>query len=74
MKDAKPLFVRAIEQSEVMIVDRILVRVLPMLLEHGQTLTSEGIRQAEHIFLPEALYQHIRSVTEELTGCQWDDA
>lgn len=69
MKDVKPIFSRAIARSEVMIVERILVRVLPDLLQHGQTLTAETIEQASQIPVPEALYEQIRTVAEALTGC-----
>lgn len=74
MKDAKPIFQRAILLSDVMIVERILVRVLPALLQHGQTLTAETIEQAQHLPLPDALYQVIADVAEELTGGKPTDA
>lgn len=71
MKDAKPVFALAIAQSEVMIVDRILVRVLPALLAHGQALTADAIKQADHIPVPDLLYEQICAVAEELTGCKF---
>lgn len=68
MKDIKPLLNRAIAHSEVMIVERILVRVLPDLLRHGLPLTAETIEQAQEVLVPEALYELIRSAAESLTG------
>lgn len=73
MKDAKPVFVCAMAHSESMIVDRILVRVLPELMAHGQMLTAAAIQQAEHIWVPDALYAHIRAVAQELVGLQCPD-
>ena len=68
MKNAKPIFDHAVAQSDVMVVERILVRLLPALVAHGQTLTAESIRQAEQIAVPAALYAHILDVAEELVG------
>ena len=68
MKDAKHIFVCARAHSEAMIVDRILVRVLPDLMAHGQMLTAEAIAQTEHIWVPDALYALIREVAQELVG------
>jgi hypothetical protein len=68
VKDAKHIFVCAKANSESMIVDRILVRVLPELMAHGQMLTTEAIEKTEHIWVPQALYDHIRAVAEELVG------
>ena len=68
MKNAKPIFDYAIKQSDVMVVERILVRVLPALVAHGQTLTAESIREAQEIAVPDALYAHMLQVAEELVG------
>ena len=68
MKDAKHIFTCAIDRSEAMIVDRILVRVLPSLLAHGQMLTADDVKNAEHIPVADELYDHIRQVAEELVG------
>lgn len=73
MKDAKHIFVCAKAKSEAMIVDRILVRVLPALVQHGQMLTAEAIEQAEHVPVPDVLYDHIREVAEQLVGCNCSD-
>jgi hypothetical protein len=68
MKNAKPIFDYAIKQSDVMVVERILVRVLPALVAHGQTLTAESIREAQEIAVPDVLYAHMLQVAEELVG------
>jgi hypothetical protein len=73
VKDAKHIFLCAMAHSESMIVDRILVRVLPELMAHGQMLTTETIDHTEHIWVPEALYEHIRAVAEELVGLRCVD-
>ncbi len=68
MKDAKHIFSCAVAHSEAMIVDRILVRVLPALLRYDQKLTADGIKAAEHIWVPDDLYAFIRGVAQELVG------
>lgn len=70
MKNAKPIFLQAIAQSDVMIVERILVRLLPALVAHGQTLTAESIHLSGQIAVPDALYEHLLQVAEELVGGQ----
>lgn len=70
MKNAKHIFACAIDRSEAMIVDRILVRVLPSLMAHGQMLTADDVKNAEQIPVPDELYDHIRAVAEELVGIQ----
>jgi hypothetical protein len=68
MKDAKHIFTCAIDRSEAMIVDRILVRVLPSLMAHGQMLTADDVKNAEQLPVSDELYDHIRAVAEELVG------
>lgn len=71
MKNAKPIFDYAVAQSDVMVVERILVRLLPALVAHGESLTAQSIWQAEEIAVPDALYAHIVQVAEELVGSQF---
>ncbi len=68
MKDVKPIFLHAVAQSETMILDRILVRLLPTMLQHGLMLTADAIRQSEQIPVPDELFAHIRQVADELVG------
>lgn len=70
MKDAKHIFMCAIDRSEAMIVDRILVRVLPSLMAHGLLLTADEVKHAEQLPVSDELYDHIQSVAEELVGIQ----
>lgn len=71
MKDVKHIFVSAVASSEAMVVDRILIRVLPALIEYGKILTVENIREAQTIFVPEELYIHILKAAEELVGLKF---
>ncbi len=68
MKDVKPIFTCAKANGEAKIVDRILVRILPELIKHGQKMTSDSIDQAVTLEVPNELYQHIRGVAQALTG------
>lgn len=70
MKNAKHIFNCAATKSEAMIVDRILVRVLPALIQHDQKLTANSIKSMEQVMVPDSLYEYIREVAEELVGCK----
>jgi len=73
MKNVKYIFSCATACSEAMIVDRILVRVLPVLMKYDQKLTADGIKAADEILVPDDLYAYIRKVAEELVGRQCVD-
>ena len=73
VKDVKPIFLHAIAQSETMILDRMLVRLLPTLLQHGLMLTADAIRQSEQIPVTDELFAHIRLVADELVGTPYVD-
>ncbi|MBN2824732.1 MAG: hypothetical protein JXQ76_05375 [Campylobacterales bacterium] len=68
MKDLKPLFNWAKQYGDANIYDRILMKVMPQLLEHNFKLTSQNIESSESIEVPQALYDLIVTKTQELVG------
>jgi hypothetical protein len=68
MKNVKPIFLFAIATSETMIVERILVRVLPLLNYYGLALTVKIVHNSASILVPDELYEQILLVTEEFIG------
>jgi len=68
MKDVKPLFNWAKQHGDANIYDRILMKVMPQLVEHDYKLTSQSIERSESIEIPQALYDLIVKKTQELIG------
>jgi hypothetical protein len=68
VKNIIPIFRWAEANGEAKIVDRILVKLLPEMLTHGQKLTTELINQTELVEVPIGLYQAVLNTAEELVG------
>jgi hypothetical protein len=68
MRDIKPLMAWAKANSEAKIVDRILVKLLPVLVKNGLTLTIDQLETQERLEVSEELYAQIQAVTEALVG------
>lgn len=66
--DVNPVFSRSIAHSEELLPGHILVRLLPDLPQHGQTLRADTLEQASQIPMPEALHAQILSDAEALAG------
>ncbi len=66
--DAKPIFEWAHQNGESKIVDRILVRVLPDLMHENIKVTSETIHEMTNFDVPQALFEKIKMVAEEMVG------
>jgi hypothetical protein len=70
MKDAKKILNCAAACGEAMIVDRILVRVLPTLIENDLMWTVEDIRASDRLMVSDGLYAYIHQVAEDLVGAK----
>lgn len=64
--DAKPIFLWAKEHGDPRIIERILVRVLPLMIERDVKLTVEQIESARTLPLPVDLANMISAVAKEL--------
>jgi hypothetical protein len=67
-KDIKVIFTWAKERGDANIYDRILMKVLPELLEEKIQLTSESIESSDTIMVSDKLYNSILSNSEQLVG------
>lgn len=68
MKDIIPLIHWAKAHGEAKIADRILVKLLPELLQAKQQITAEMLETESVIQVPEALFERIQLLAEELVG------
>ena len=67
LQNVKPIFDFAVLNGDAKIVDRILIRTLPLLLKHNIELNSDIIKKADTLNVPEHIYLKIKAVAEELT-------
>jgi len=72
-KDIKPVFDWAKAHGETKIVDRILVKVLPELVQFEQKITVESLEIMTTVEIPETLYDRILTLAEEMVGRRIDD-
>jgi hypothetical protein len=70
-KDIKPVFRWAKENGDANIYDRIIMKVMPQLLDEGIKLTSETIESQEKIIISNELFDLILEKTQELIGAQY---
>ena len=71
-KNAKDIFVWAMQNGETKIADRILVKLMPQLVKFGCTLTASDIEAEESIMVPGELYELIKITAEELLGMSFN--
>jgi hypothetical protein len=64
----KPVFLWAREKGDTKIYDRILMKVVPKLVQHNIQLTSEVIEQSDSIDVSSEIYDLIQLKAEELIG------
>ncbi len=72
MKNLKPVVVWAKQNGETKIIDRILLKMLPKLLEQNEKLTSEILDQREEVWVEEVIYDQFASIAQELVGACYE--
>lgn len=72
MKNLKSVVIWAKQNGEAKIIDRILLKMLPQLLEENEKLTSEMIDQMDEIWIIEPLYNQFVAIAEELVGAHYE--
>ena len=73
--DIKPIFEFAIANGEAKIVDRILLKALPVLLKNNIEISSDNVAERPDFNVPNEIYHTIKNIAENLTGkgfSQWD--
>ena len=72
-KNIIPIFRWAVANAEAIVIDRVLIRIMPQLLNSGVKLTSKGIESSEDIEVDEAVYSLIKETTEEIVGSSYHE-
>ncbi len=65
-KDLKPLFLWAKERGDANIYDRILIKIIPLLLKENIKLTAQDIESSQTIDVRDEIYNFTVLKTEEL--------
>lgn len=68
MKDVKPVFIWAKEYGDANIYDRIIMKILPNLLDQKINLTSNLIDDSKVLEVSDELFELILQTAQELTG------
>lgn len=66
--DVKPIIDWAQANGEAKVVERLLVKLLPDLMEHDMQVTAQSFVESDTFDVPESLYKKIQTVAEELVG------
>lgn len=69
--DIKPVINWAQKNGEAKVVERLLVRVLPDLLEQNIQITAESLNNTHSFEVPDGLYRKFQMVAEELVGKEY---
>lgn len=72
MKNLKSVVTWAKQNGEAKIIDRILLKMLPELLDQNEKLTSEMLDRMDEILVKESLYEQFVSIAEELVGARYE--
>jgi hypothetical protein len=70
-KDIKPIFLWAKEKGDANIYDRIIMKVLPQLLQENIQLTSDLVEESNEILVSDDLYSLVLNKTEQLVGVKY---
>lgn len=67
-KDIKPLLKWAFNEGEAKIIDRVLLKLMPQILESKLVITQKDIQDAENFFVSQSLYNDFEEVTQQIVG------
>lgn len=68
MQDVKPIFDWAARNGDVKVVSRILIKLLPIMLEHNIQLTESMVKESDAIDIPDALHDEVLNMAVSLVG------
>lgn len=68
MKDIKAIFDWAVQNGDVKVVDRICIKLLPVMLENNVHLTESLINERDSIEVPDTLYDEVLKMAISLVG------
>lgn len=72
MKNLKAVVRWAKQNGEAKIIDRVLLKMLPKLLEKDEKLTSDMLDQQDEVWVEDILYDQFVAVAEELVGARYE--
>lgn len=72
MKNLKSVVQWAKQNGEAKIVDRVLLKMLPTLLEKNEKLTSDMLDQMDEVWVEDTLYDQFIAIAEELVGAHYE--
>lgn len=72
MKNLKSVVYWAKQNGEAKIIDRILLKMLPQLLEKNEKLTSDMFDETGEVLVDDLLYDQFVAIAEELVGARYE--
>ena len=71
MKDIKPIFEWAKVNGDVNICKRILMKAMPLLLQHNLKLTTASIESSRTVEVSQDIYNIILDIAQEMVGVEY---
>lgn len=72
MQNLKAVVQWAKQNGEAKIIDRVLLKMLPKLLEKDEKLTSDILEQMDEVWVEDVLYDQFVAIAEELVGARYE--
>lgn len=72
MKNLKSVVGWAKQNGEAKIIDRVLLKMLPKLLEKDEKLTSDMLDQQDEVWVEDVIYDQFVAIAEELVGARYE--
>ncbi|MGB3917928.1 hypothetical protein J9253_15285 [Thiothrix litoralis] len=72
MKDIQPIFEWALQNGDVKVIDRICIKLLPVMLENNIQLTEALIKNCDSIDVADTLYDEVLKMAVSLVGKPYD--
>lgn len=72
MKNLKSVVRWAKQNGEAKIIDRVLLKMLPKLLEKDEKLTSDMLDQQDEVWVEDVIYDQFVAIAEELVGARYE--
>lgn len=70
-KDIKPIFDWAIAHGDAKIVARVIMKLLPLFINHNLKLTSDSVSQSKKIEVSSDLYKLVKEMSEKMVGSSY---
>jgi len=71
VKNLKPIFKWAKVNGDVNICRRILIKAMPLLLQHNLKLTTQSIESSRTVEVSQDVYNIVLDIAQEMTGVEY---